>query len=328
MKIRGASIHKATDVKFVGEAGSDRGGLTTEMLSEFFGKLFPSVDQEVDEMELAVVGAAIAESKSGAATGGGGGNEAPCGVSLFELVEGSSSVYWLPKAGLHKQANGRQQLQQLRAIGRIMCKCLLELHAIPQVLPPIVFAVLAYGGDMSNLVRDIIPSQAEAQTQADECETEALMPALELLRPYDPAVYDSLSNLLRNPITADVNFTIGDLLGDISLEQPTMEELMASLPDEDDEDDEDEEEGSAGPTAEISQPMPQPQDQEVDSAAGVGLEAVGGPNAAAQARLEEMITEQNKREVCLLHLPHLPLAAPASFLAPNLPTSHRWLYRR
>ena len=52
-------------------------------------------------------------------------------ASLFEYAD-DKGTYWMPRAGLHQLPNGRELLQQLRAVGRVLCKCLLELRSIPQ----------------------------------------------------------------------------------------------------------------------------------------------------------------------------------------------------
>ena len=109
--IKGPSIFKATDVRFVGESGVDRGGISSEMISVFFDALLP-----------AAAAAGDAGSTSDAP------DEAAEAPALFEAGD-DAGLGWLPARGL--VARGPEHAERLQAVGRVLCKCLLELHLSP-----------------------------------------------------------------------------------------------------------------------------------------------------------------------------------------------------
>jgi hypothetical protein len=140
-----------------------------------------------------------------------------------------------------------------RADSQVFAKCLLELHSVPPSFPAILFAALAYGGEDETLLRDLIPS-----CDACICDSEArqsrvgstrsgadrsvcpLHAALELLRPFDVDACTSLTNLLESTVSGSP-LTVGDVLGDAPVQQPSTEQVREILerafasPPEDDE---------------------------------------------------------------------------------------------
>ena len=48
-QMNGPSLFRTTEVKFIGEAGVDRGGLMSEMLADFFGALVPATSTSASE---------------------------------------------------------------------------------------------------------------------------------------------------------------------------------------------------------------------------------------------------------------------------------------
>ena len=217
------SLFRQTDVKFIGESGIDRGGLTAEMLCDFWSTLVPSssestvhsvVEQEEDHPPLFEV------------------------ADPAEPSHASSSGYWLPRRGLHKWGMGH--LEKVEACGKVLAKCLMELIAIPSSFPPLLFAALAYGGEDESLIHDLIPSCeqgycAQQQQQHGDLQATAstttcpVHSALAYLKPFDAQACDSLSNLIEHPIDPSLGLTVGDILGDAPVLQPTREQLAERL---------------------------------------------------------------------------------------------------
>ena len=257
---KGPSLFRQTEVKFVRESGIDRGGLTSEMLNDFFDNLVPAKTVgppagDAPPGSPPSVGGADATAASSGGVGvetfggggsGGGAGDAQCAVPLFETSHSQEdATYWLPREGLHKLREGNQMLDQLHSVGKVLAKCLLELHACPPSFPPVLFATLAYGGDEDTLARDLIPS-GEACTCVRACSMEDVMAAgggggggehttcavhraLELLAPFDPKTCQSLRVMLEEDIPADSTLTVGDVLGHAPYLRPTPEAVAEML---------------------------------------------------------------------------------------------------
>lgn len=235
-QMNGPSLFRQTEVKFVGESGVDHGGLTSEMLADFFGALVPmggGGDLKLGGSDGGHVAEPFRTDRRSPPAAPSLGVTVP---QLFDTSGGLSSSYWLPRCGLHHQRVGL--LSQLHTVGKILAKCLLELHAIPPSFPPFLFAAIAYGGADEDLVRDLIPTcdvcicAAEASeacaypgrsppaASAEACPVHA---ALELLRPFDAAVCTSLQNLLDKPIDTSSGLKVADVLGDAPAQPPSPE---------------------------------------------------------------------------------------------------------
>ena len=122
-------------------------------------------------------------------------DEAAEAAALFEAGD-DAGLGWLPARGL--VARGPEHAERLQAVGRVLCKCLLELHPVPAVLPPVLFAALAYNGPEDELSRALVPS-----TDAHA--------ALKSLEHYRPEKAAAMRNLLTTPVAADAPLTVGDL---------------------------------------------------------------------------------------------------------------------
>ena len=182
--IKGPSIFKATDVRFVGESGVDRGGISSEMISVFFDALLP-----------AAAAAGDAGSTSDAP------DEAAEAPALFEAGD-DAGLGWLPARGWWHAARAR------RTAGGGPRAVQVPARAPPHLSPPSSrrsSSPPSRNGPEDELSRALVPS-----TDAHA--------ALKSLEHYRPEKAAAMRNLLTTPVAADAPLTVGDLLGDAPYE--------------------------------------------------------------------------------------------------------------
>jgi len=239
--IKGPSLFRQMDVRFVGESGIDRGGLTTEALADFFAALLPdSRHASVSRLhEHAAVATALREDKDKDKGVAGNGSSSEDDASpkpvpamaqvvphAYELFESSGS-YWLPRKHLHGERARR--LEQLAAVGKVLAKCLMELHAVPNLFPPLLFAALAYGGSDEAMPREILQSHVRLDGEEKMGDDEHLArQMIESLWQFDPEMGQSMINLLEHDQDG-CGMCVGDVLNETPFHWPTPEAMSARL---------------------------------------------------------------------------------------------------